>query len=263
MYPALLKYSLNKIRKKLPAVYNGGMKIDIVVPVFNEQKTLAGVIKKLLKSQLFTNVICVNDGSSDDSLAILHSFGSEITVIHCAKNKGKGYALAKGIEAATSPIIAFADADLVGFQKKHMLAMVQPLVKRQAEVAISIFDDYSFKIFQETASLLSGQRAYYRKDLVPLVAKMKSKRFGVEVFLNESLKNKKTKVLLLKGLKQLQKHQKIDAPDVLLTEVFKEVSEVSKEVYVINSKKLEARVKKWAKTHRIKIPKLFREPFDS
>ncbi|MEX0587272.1 MAG: glycosyltransferase family 2 protein, partial [Patescibacteria group bacterium] len=74
--------------------------VSAVVPVFEEEKTIAGVITALLSSPLLDEVIVVNDGSSDSSPEIIKSFEPRIKFINLRKNRGKGFALAKGIRKA-------------------------------------------------------------------------------------------------------------------------------------------------------------------
>ena len=72
-------------------------KCCVIIPTYNNQKTLARVIKDV---QRFTsNIILVNDGSTDDTSKILASF-PEIEQLHFQQNKGKGRALKAGFKAA-------------------------------------------------------------------------------------------------------------------------------------------------------------------
>jgi len=64
------------------------------VPVFDEETTVKNVVEVLLANNQIDEVICVNDGASDNSLAILETFGEHITLIDLKQNQGKGYTLA-------------------------------------------------------------------------------------------------------------------------------------------------------------------------
>jgi len=83
--------------------------VSAVVPVFNEEKTVAGVIKTLLENALIDEVICINDGSTDKSLSILKEFKDKIQLINLKENQGKGYALVEGIKKAKGEIVVFID----------------------------------------------------------------------------------------------------------------------------------------------------------
>ena len=73
--------------------------ISAIVPVYNEEKTVSGVVQVLLQSNLIDAVICVNDASTDESLAILQTLADRIELIDLQNNRGKGHALAVVVEA--------------------------------------------------------------------------------------------------------------------------------------------------------------------
>ena len=91
------------------------MKISIVIPAFNEEKVIATTIKAyqdfLSKRNVDFEIIVVNDGSGDSTEAIIHQFKDVICVSY-NKNRGKGYAVKRGVLRATGDYIFFTDADL-------------------------------------------------------------------------------------------------------------------------------------------------------
>ena len=90
--------------------------ISAIIPVFNEEKTVGEIIETLL-TDLVDEIICVNDGSSDESLNILKSFGTNIKLINLKRNYGKGFALAAGIKRAKGDFVAFFDSDLLNLSE--------------------------------------------------------------------------------------------------------------------------------------------------
>ena len=116
-----------KENKKRPI----GKKISAIVPVFNEEKTITNVVKKLLKSHLIDEVICINDGSTDKSLEHLKKFKNKIKLISFDKNQGKGYALVEGIKKANEPIVVFIDADLTNLSQKHIETLLKPILNNK------------------------------------------------------------------------------------------------------------------------------------
>jgi glycosyltransferase involved in cell wall biosynthesis len=94
------------------------LKLSIIIPVFNEEKTIVEVLKKVDALQLphfEKEIIVVDDGSKDSTLLKLKNFRSQsmsFKIINYSKNQGKGYAVRKGIENASGDYIAIQDADL-------------------------------------------------------------------------------------------------------------------------------------------------------
>jgi dolichyl-phosphate beta-glucosyltransferase len=94
------------------------MKLSIVIPAFNEENRLPASLVKIYKwldKQDFSwEIIVVDDGSSDAMLAKLKALPKQknLKIISYKPNRGKGYALKKGILAAKGEIIIFTDADL-------------------------------------------------------------------------------------------------------------------------------------------------------
>lgn len=94
------------------------MKISIIIPIFNEEKYVKNVLDKInnlniWKEQSYlSEIIVINDGSTDGSLKILEQNPSLYTLlINCEKNKGKGHAIKEGILKSTGDYILFQDAD--------------------------------------------------------------------------------------------------------------------------------------------------------
>jgi len=89
------------------------MIFSIIVPVFNEEKSLKKLFKKLLNLKFNKNkkeIVAVNDGSTDNSLNILKKF-KKIKVLN-QRNQGKGKAVQSGILKATGDYVVVQDSDL-------------------------------------------------------------------------------------------------------------------------------------------------------
>ena len=201
--------------------------VSAIVPIFNEEKTITNVVKTLLKSNLIDEVICVNDGSTDKSLAILKKFKNKIKLLNLRKNHGKGFALAAGIKKAKGEIIVFIDADLTTLLDDHIKALLEPILEGEARSVLG----YSTKrwYLPNFFSSLSGERAYYKKDLVPYLKEMAKARFGVEIFLNDLFDEETTKKVPLKQLIGLYKYEKRDSANAF-KEYLNEAVEIAREI---------------------------------
>lgn len=91
------------------------MKLSIIIPAYNEEKTLAFVVKNVREAfaDASYEIIVVDDGSTDGTEKITEGLkNSQTHIIRETKNKGKGNAIRRGITASLGDYIAIQDADL-------------------------------------------------------------------------------------------------------------------------------------------------------
>ena len=88
-------------------------RLSLVMPAFNEEGTIATALERCLAEPFVLEVIVVDDGSTDKTVAILESMDDpRIRVIQHSQNQGKGSAIRSGITAATADYVGIQDADL-------------------------------------------------------------------------------------------------------------------------------------------------------
>jgi len=110
------------------------MKLSIVVPIYNEEKTLREILKKILDQPLEKEVILVDDGSTDGTRKILESLDHpEVRVILQPENRGKGAALRTGFAAAEGDIVLVQDADLE-YNPEEYGSLIRPIEAGVADV---------------------------------------------------------------------------------------------------------------------------------
>jgi glycosyltransferase involved in cell wall biosynthesis len=99
---------------ELRIVYNLGMKLSVIIPIYNEVKTIHTILERVLATGLTSEIILVDDGSSDGTRDLLAKWDGNqgVRVILHEKNQGKGAAVRTGIAAATGEVILIQDADL-------------------------------------------------------------------------------------------------------------------------------------------------------
>lgn len=87
--------------------------VDVVIPVFNGQETIVAALSSVLTGQggWVSRIIVVDDGSRDNTVAIIRSLGSPIIELVSTPNQGVARARNLGIEKASAEWVAFLDAD--------------------------------------------------------------------------------------------------------------------------------------------------------
>ncbi len=113
------------------------MKISIIIPAFNEEKTIAAVIRRVeavVLGGMKKEIIVVNDASTDRTSEVLKDFRN-IQVLSHVRNAGKGAALSTGINAATGDMVIFQDADLE-YTPEDYPVMIQPLIDGRCDAVM-------------------------------------------------------------------------------------------------------------------------------
>jgi len=113
--------------------------LSIVIPCYNESKTLETIIGKVFSadvSGLELEVIIVDDGSRDDSMSVAKALSERylnLRILEHGVNQGKGAALRTGFQAATGDIVLVQDADLE-YSPSDYPRLLAPILDNRADV---------------------------------------------------------------------------------------------------------------------------------
>lgn len=179
------------------------MKISIVIPVYNEEKTLPELIRRItsVDLNLEKEIIFIDDASTDKSREILKEYDGIYKVIFQPQNIGKGRAVIEGFKAVTGDIVLIQDADLE-YDPKDYSILIKPILDNEADVVygsrflepknnkVVYKRGYLFSRFLNYLSgVLSGTHLndmytcykVFSKEAINLIyPKLTSKRFGID-----------------------------------------------------------------------------------
>ncbi len=195
-------------------------KTSAVICAYNEENTIRDVIINISQSQMIDEIIVVNDGSTDDTGKIIKNLKRKIEFndIHLSRNKGKGYALATGVRQSSGDFIVFFDADLSHLNTIHVHQLLDPLLNDEVDMvlgqATETFIKYSINPFKS----FTGERALKKKDILPIIEKIRFSKFGVETLINlHYLSNQKNvRYVMLNELIHPTKFEKANASQAII-----------------------------------------------
>ena len=184
------------------------MFLSIIIPLFNEEKTILKVLEAISNSGISENVgnyevIVVDDCSIDNSLQIVNenknNFPYNISVFSLDKNRGKGYAIREGVKHALGDVILFQDADLeltpndvppmiqimkrldVSFVNgsRYMAGVIRPIYSYRRYLGNSFFSWLTSFVINLRITDVACAYKLIRKDLLEKI-NLKENRFGIE-----------------------------------------------------------------------------------
>lgn len=186
------------------------MRTVCIIPAFNEEKTIKNIIEVVKNVKIIDEIIVVSDGSIDNTAKISREMG--VFTIEYEENKGKGAALKAGIDNANADILLFLDADLIGLTEQHVISLLEPVLKGEADMSIGIFTNgrLATDLAQKVAPHLSGQRAM-KSYVLNNINNIDMTRYGVEVALTRLVEreNYKIKTVELKDMTHITKEEKL------------------------------------------------------
>jgi glycosyltransferase involved in cell wall biosynthesis len=114
--------------------------LSVMMPVFNEERTLEIILKHVLEQPEVGEVIAVDDGSTDRSWEILSRLAAadkRVRAFRQQPNRGKGVALRRAISEVRLPLALVQDADLE-YDPRDYPALLQPLLEDRADVVYGV-----------------------------------------------------------------------------------------------------------------------------
>lgn len=173
-------------------------KISIIIPVYNEAKTIREILNRVKGVPFEKEIIVVDDGSNDQTSEILKEEKEMIKILNHAKNMGKGAAIRTALPHVTGEIVIIQDADLE-YNPSEYGNLIKPILDGVADVVygsrflggphrvLFFWHFLGNKILTTLSNMLTDlnlsdmETGYkvFRSDVLKKI-KIKSNRFGFE-----------------------------------------------------------------------------------
>jgi glycosyltransferase involved in cell wall biosynthesis len=176
------------------------MRIEAIVPAYNEAPTIGRVVAALRSSHRVCRVLVVDDGSKDETVTFAQAAGAD--VLRMPQNAGKGKAMLHGLERGTcSPFVGFFDADLLNLSPAHVDYLVSSCEEHDLDMCCGL-RDYGFaNPLQLLGPVITGERVF-RRDLLEMISPSCWQGYAIETAMNDVARRAERKVgcVLLEGL---------------------------------------------------------------
>lgn len=186
------------------------MHIVVVIPAFNEEERLPGVLEAVTACPLVRQVLVVDDGSEDNTAKVVQKFG--VKVIRLERNLGKAGAVWVGLQEVSEPIVVLLDADLIGLKPYHIEALAQPVACDGVDMTLGVFRGGRFwtDLSHLIAPWVSGQRAM-PIERVRKLPDFSELGYGLEAALNKFAREQGwlVKTVFLYGVSHVMKEEKL------------------------------------------------------
>ena len=195
--------------------------ISCIVCAYNERDRIGSILRAVEGHPALQEVIVVNDGSTDDTPALVRIHPG-VRFVSYSANRGKTYAMGQGIAAATGEHLMFLDADLAGLGPREIDRLAAPITSGRAEVTISLRRN-SLGLYRMIGlDFVSGERvipAWLVRDEVQTMANLP--RWGAETFINQLIIDAGLPIEIVDwpGVSNVRKHQKVGPLRGLLAEL--------------------------------------------
>lgn len=165
--------------------------ISVIIPAYNEEKTIGQVIDIVKKSNKKCEIIVVDNCCTDNTAELAKQ--KDAKIVYCS-SRGKGYAMEVGLKEASNEIVVYLDADIVDYRDNLIDILVNPIIEGNADFVKSTFERTKGGLVTEIATkpllnLLFPEMCPFSEPLSGMIACKKSilekivfeKDYGVDV----------------------------------------------------------------------------------
>lgn len=152
-------------------IQQNNIKISCVIPAFCEGPRIEKVLDVVTVFPLFSDIVLVNDGSTDNTLEVMRRYeakGKNVVIIDLKKNGGKTKAVIEGIKKTKGELICLIDADLSGLKYEFLYKMIYYVLNGEFSMTILDREGDQVSPLGFTQSWVSrfngGERAFWKRD---------------------------------------------------------------------------------------------------
>ena len=109
------------------------MRLSVVIPVYNEERTILQIIQRVKEAPLDKEIIVINDGSTDKTGELLQQNRDEVILLTHERNRGKGASIRTALPHVTGDIVIIQDADLE-YDPLEYPRLLSPMLEGKADV---------------------------------------------------------------------------------------------------------------------------------
>jgi len=158
-----------------------------IIPAHNEAETIGNVLKILSQVDCLSEIIVVDDGSTDhtvEEVQMMTAVDPRIRVLVHSTNLGKGQAIFSGWRASQSKNLLMLDSDLMGLKDQHVLDLIRPVMEGRVDMTIGQFKKGYWRtdLAHWATPWLSGQRCL-RGELLQQISSAAASGYGIETAL--------------------------------------------------------------------------------
>lgn len=169
------------------------MSVTCLIPFYNERDRIAHVLNVITMVPQISQVVCVDDGSTDGTSAYIKANWPAVEVLELPCNQGKAAAIQQGVKLAKYELVLMMDADLQELQVHEIENAIQAFIEQRTVDMLILrrINSPWFVRWYRSDILLSGERLLWKTDLEKALAQA-AKRYQLEVAINRyMLRHKK------------------------------------------------------------------------
>lgn len=165
-----------------------------IIPFYNEEDRVLQVLEVVTQIKGITQIICIDDGSTDDTSDHIRAYWPQVTLVRLPYNQGKAAAIREGVRLAKNETILLMDADLQSINKAEVEKAIQAIARHNLDMLIlRRINAPWFVKFDRGDTLLSGERLVKKKDLVHIL-NQEVNHYQVELAINLYMQKHKRRV---------------------------------------------------------------------